>query len=299
MVASYLNLCTTEFLEKIEKAWAGLKNCTLCPRECAVDRTAGELGFCRTGLLPYVASFGPHPGEEAPLRGKVGSGTIFFCGCNLRCEYCQNYDTSQLMLGRKVSLSELGDIMLRIQEYGCPNVNLVSPSHIIPQILASLYWAKSRGLKIPLVYNTGGYDSLKSLRLLEAVVDIYMPDMKYQDSEVAARLSKAGDYPKVNREAIKEMHSQVSDLEIDEDGTAKKGLLVRHLVLPQYLASTAEAAKFLAQEISTDTFVNIMGQYYPAHRAREHEDISKPVRRRTVRKAKQEAKDAGLWRIYI
>jgi len=297
VTASYLDLDRAGWRDLVRMAWGEMRECRLCARDCGVNRREGERGFCRTGELPEVASYGPHPGEEAPLRGRGGSGTIFFFGCNLRCEYCQNFDISHAMPGRGTPLSRLGQIMLRLQQLGCPNVNLVSPSHVIPHILGALAYAAERGLQVPLVYNTGGYDSLPGLQLLDGVVDIYMPDMKYQDAEVAEDLSGASDYPEVNQAAIREMHRQVGDLRLDDRGVAKRGLLVRHLVLPNDLAGTREGMQFLA-DLSPDTFVNIMNQYRPVHRAGRCPGIARPVQRTEYRAAREEAEKAGLCRLY-
>ncbi|MFO8059163.1 MAG: radical SAM protein [Bacillota bacterium] len=298
MTVAYLELGEGELIERVRRSWESMRDCHLCARECGVDRTRGELGFCRTGDRVLVASYGPHPGEEAPLRGTRGSGTIFFCGCNLGCIYCQNYETSQYMVGRQQGLRNLGRIMLRLQRKGCHNINLVSPSHVIPQILGATAWAAPRGLNLPLVYNTGGYDSLEGLRLLDGVVDIYMPDMKYQDPEVADRLSMARDYPEVNRKAVAEMHRQVGDLSLDERGIATRGLLVRHLVLPENMAGTREVVEFLAAEISENTFVNLMDQYYPAHRAWDYPPLDRRPAPGEISAALKAAAEAGLKRVY-
>ncbi len=298
MTVSYLDLGEEGLIDRVRRSWQKLRECRLCARDCGVDRTGGERGYCRTGDRASVASYGPHPGEEAPLRGTRGSGTIFFCGCNLRCVYCQNYDTSQYPVARTQGLRDLGQMMLSLQRRGCHNINLVSPSHVIPQILGALTWAAGRGLNLPLVYNTGGYDSLEGLRLLDGVVDIYMPDMKYQDPDVAQRLSLARDYPEVNRRAVAEMHRQVGDLSLDERGIAISGLLVRHLVLPEGMAGTGDVMQFLAREISPDTFVNLMDQYYPAHRAREYPPLNRRLTRSEFASAVRAAEEAGIQRVY-
>lgn len=296
MSPSYDSMTDEEWRDRVSRACKELRDCRLCARDCGVNRREGELGFCRTGNRAVVSSHGPHPGEEAPLSGSRGSGTIFFAGCNLRCIYCQNYETSHYMLGREVSVSELGDIMLSLQRRGCHNINLVSPSHIIPQIIAALARAAARGLHLPVVYNTGGFDSLRGLELLDGLVDIYMPDLKYQDSNVAEELSGTRDYPEINRAAILEMHRQVGDLVLDGRGLAVSGLLVRHLVLPGDLAGTEKAFEFLAEDVSPDTFVNIMAQYYPAYRAREHALLGRRLTASEFRAAVKAAEDAGLTR---
>jgi len=274
-----------------------LRRCALCPRRCRVDRLAGELGECRTGALARVASAGPHYGEEAPLVGHGGSGTIFFAGCNLACVFCQNYDLSHLCRGREQKPVAIARMMLELQDLGCENINLVSPSHVVPQILAALVLAVDEGLRLPLVYNTGGYDSLATLRLLDGVVDIYMPDMKYADEQVGERLSGVPDYVGHNRAAVREMHRQVGDLELDQRGVAHRGLLIRHLVLPNGLAGTAEVVRFIATELSPDTYVNVMDQYRPAYQAARYGEIARPPTAAEYRSAVEEARRVGLWRL--
>jgi putative pyruvate formate lyase activating enzyme len=244
-----------------------------------------------------VSSYGAHLGEEDPLRGWQGSGTIFFTRCNLRCQYCQNHDISQTDEGDEVTAETLAAIMLRLQASGCHNINLVSPSHVVPQIMAAVLIAAEAGLGLPLVYNTGGYDSLELLRLLDGVVDIYMPDMKYADAAIAERYSKVPNYPAVNQAAVREMHRQVGDLQIDENGLAVRGLLVRHLVLPHGLAGTEQVVRFLADEVSTATYLNLMDQYRPAYRAHEYRELNSCITREEYRAAVQMALDAGLYRL--
>ena len=274
---AYLALLRSgELRRRVGSAYKRLKHCDLCPRECGSNRLEGaERGTCRTGKRAVVCSYHPHFGEEAPLVGSRGSGTIFFSWCNLQCQYCQNYEISQLGEGREVKPRQLAAIMLHLQELGCHNINLVSPTHVVPQILAGLCIAAQAGLRLPLVYNTGGYDSLKALALLDGVVDIYMPDMKYADESTARRLSRVKGYPAVNRTAVAEMHRQVGDLAVDDRGVARRGLLVRHLVLPNGLAGSAEVMHFLATEISRDTYVNIMNQYRPCYRANDFPELSR------------------------
>ena len=249
--------------DKITKALRLLESCTVCPRNCKVNRMEGEIGFCRAGYLPKVSSSSPHFGEEQPLVGFHGSGTIFLTHCNLGCNFCQNYSISHLDEGKEISIEELSRMMVAMQALGCHNINFVSPTHYAPQILAALPEAIGLGLSVPLVYNTGGYDSVEMLELLDGIFDIYMPDFKYSDGEVAEEYSQAGDYPVVAKQAITEMARQVGDLELDERGIALRGLLIRHLVLPNGLAGTQEVMRFLAQNISRNTYVNIMAQYYP------------------------------------
>ncbi|MHB0979499.1 MAG: 4Fe-4S cluster-binding domain-containing protein [Thermoleophilia bacterium] len=281
--------------EKVERALARLAACDLCPHRCLVDRLRGERGVCRTDRYARVASAAPHFGEERPLVGLGGSGTIFFSCCNLACLYCQNADISQSDHGEEVSAGELAAIMLSLQRSGCENINLVSPSHVIPQILEALAVAVGGGLNLPLVYNTGGYDAVDALRLLDGVVDIYMPDMKY--GTAGGHLSNASDYAVRNREAVVEMHRQVGDLELDRRGVAWRGLLVRHLVLPGDLAESAAVASFLADRVSTNTYVNVMDQYRPHHRAHEVPALSRRPTADEHRAAVAAFRRAGLNRL--
>ncbi len=275
-----------------------LADCDLCARACGVDRTrALEGSACQTGARASVTSFGPHHGEEAPLSGWAGSGTIFFDRCNLRCVFCQNSDISQASAGRELEPEELAAVMLALQERGCHNVNLVSPSHVVAPVLAAVHLAAERGLRLPIVYNTGGYDCLPTLALLDGIVDVYMPDLKYGDSRIGRRLSGVDDYVEVNRAAVLEMHRQVGDLELDERGIARRGLLVRHLVLPGGLAGTEEVLAFLAEEVSPDTYVNVMDQYHPCYRARDHEPLDRRLSREEWREALRIAGRAGLRRL--
>ncbi|MEA3375364.1 MAG: radical SAM protein [Chloroflexota bacterium] len=288
-----------ELKERVESAYEHLHSCDLCGRECGVDRRTEkqeELGSCSTGLRAKVASHGPHFGEEDPLRGYRGSGTIFFAWCSLSCQYCQNYDISQLGRGREVEPEELSRMMLSLQEQGCHNINLVTPTHVTAPILDAVLIAAGEGLHLPLVWNTGGYDSLATLQLLDGVVDIYMPDMKYADADVALKYSKVERYPEVNQLGVKEMHRQVGDLVMDERGVAQRGLLVRHLVLPEGLSGTAEVAQFLAEEVSRDTYINIMDQYRPCYRAMDLPPLDRRTTRDEFEKAMEQAREAGLHR---
>jgi len=285
-----------ELRRRVAEAYEHLRECDLCARECGVNRRAGETGVCRTGERAVVCSYHAHFGEEDPLVGTHGSGTIFFSWCNLKCQYCQNYDISQMGTGREVEPEVLAAMMLELQAQGCHNINLVSPSHVVAQILAGVLIAAEAGLRLPLVYNTGGYDSMAALRLLDGVVDIYMPDMKYADEAVARKYSKVKDYPAVNQAAVKEMHRQVGDLVLDERGIALRGLLVRHLVLPHGLAGTAEIARFLAEEVSKDTYINVMDQYRPCYRAGEYPKLNRRITRAEYEEAVEMARLAGLWR---
>ncbi len=282
---------------KIEVAYDIMLSCEICPHQCRVDRRHGELGLCRLGDKPIVASYGPHFGEENPLVGQHGSGTIFFSRCNLFCIFCQNWEISHGGEGEEIEIADLAAIMLRLQTQGCHNINFVTPSHQVPMILAALPDAIAGGLKIPLVYNTGGYDALETLQLLDGIIDIYMPDFKFWDEKVAAELSNAPDYPEVARRAIKEMHRQVGDLVLDDDGVAYRGLLVRHLVLPDGLAGTREIMQFIAKKISPLTYINVMGQYRPCGQANQHPSLGKFLSAQEHREAQQLARDAGLTRL--
>jgi putative pyruvate formate lyase activating enzyme len=242
--------------------------CTLCPHRCGIPRVSSSDGSCRSGLLPIVSSLGPHFGEERPLVGRKGSGTIFFTNCNLSCIFCQNYDISHLGQGKEVSYRELALMMMSLQEKGCHNINFVTPTHMVYAIVRALIIAVPMGLHVPLVYNSGGYDSVETLKLLDGIFDVYMPDFKYWDEETAHKLSGVREYPQVARNALREMHDQVGDLRLDERGVAYRGLLVRHLVLPQDLAGTRGVINFLCG-LSADTYLNLMNQYRPAYRATE------------------------------
>lgn len=296
-VGSYRSLWETGELEKRQAAaWDRLIDCDLCGHRCRVNRLAGETGICRADDTVQVSSFGAHFGEEGPLVGTRGSGTIFFTGCNLKCVFCQNWDISQMRMGRTRSDAELAKIMISLQKAGCHNINLVTPTHYVPQILKALILACEKGLRLPLVYNCGGYESLTTLEILDGVIDIYMPDVKYAHSESALRFSKAKDYPTVVKSALKEMHRQVGDLMVDDSGIAWRGLLVRHLVLPEGLAGTEEIMGFIADEISKDTYINIMDQYRPEYRAGEHPPLNRRITSHEYKEAVRMARNAGLHR---
>jgi putative pyruvate formate lyase activating enzyme len=267
--------------------------CTICPRECKVHRRDGQTGFCGIGDMPIVSSVGPHFGEESVLVGSGGSGTIFFAGCNLGCVFCQNFDISHHRHGNPVTIEQLARSMLELQYYGCCNINFVTPTHVAPAIVAALDLAREEGLTLPTVYNTGGYDSVETLKLLEGFVDIYMPDMKYADTKVAEDLSAAPDYPQINREAVKEMHRQVGDLKTDK-GVATRGLLVRHLVLPENLAGSFETIDFLADQISSKTTINIMDQYRPCYKASSHLKINRRPTPEEIQSVRRYAIQKGL-----
>lgn len=282
--------------KKTKEAFDRLSNCHLCPRNCGVDRTAGETGVCKTGIRAVVASYAPHFGEEAPLVGAHGSGTIFFTHCNLLCCFCQNYDISHEGNGIEVSKSHLAKIMLHLQNLGCHNINFVTPSHVIPQILASLEVAVENGLNVPLVYNTGSYDNVDSLKLLDGIFDIYMPDFKFWDEKVSKEICSATDYPEIARNAVKEMFRQVGDLVI-ENGIAKRGLLIRHLVMPDEMAGTREIMRFLSKEISENTYVNIMPQYRPCGDAFNNPNLSRSITQKEFEDALTAAKEEGICRL--
>jgi len=301
----YLGLLANgELKNRIKKAQALLFDCTVCPRFCHVNRINGETGFCKTGARAKVSSFGPHFGEEPELVGRNGSGTIFISHCNLACAFCQNYEISQCGNGNEVTAGELAVMMLSLQRQGCHNINIVTPSHVVPQFLESLDIAAAQGLHIPLVYNSGGYDSVETLQLLDGVVDIYMPDAKYGRDEIALALSHAPDYVPVMKSALEEMHRQVGDLVV-ENGIAVRGMIIRHLVLPDNLGDSGTVMRFIAEEISRDSYVNIMAQYRPAwHVATGDLDpafdtLRRPVTNREFRHAIQCAEEAGLYRGFL
>lgn len=278
-------------------AWKRLTSCCLCPRACRVDRQAGQRGVCKTGENAVVASYDAHFGEEAPLVGTHGSGTVFFSYCNLLCLFCQNYDISHGGWGEPVTADELAGRMLSLQDSGCHNINFVTPSHVVPQILAALEMAVPKGLRVPLVYNTSAYDRVETLELLDGIIDIYMPDFKFWDPGPARETCRAEDYPAVARAAIAEMHRQVGDLLIDESGLACRGLLLRHLVMPRQMAGTRNIMAFIAKEISANTYVNIMPQYRPCGKASEIEALDAPICRSDYEAAIQAARDEGIWRL--
>jgi putative pyruvate formate lyase activating enzyme len=297
-MASYLRLHQAGTLRaRAEQALALLRGCHVCPRACGANRLEGEVGKCSTGRQALVSSYGPHLGEEAPLVGSGGSGTIFFTNCNLECCFCQNYSISQLGEGEAVASKDLAEMMLSLQRRGCHNINLVSPSHVVPQILEALEIAAGAGLSVPLVYNCGGYDSLETLQILDGVIDIYMPDMKYADEKTARRFSGVKDYPEINRAAVREMHRQVGDLRLDSRGVALQGLLVRHLVLPGGLAGTADICRFLAGEVSADTYLNVMAQYHPCYKAFEVPELARGLSRQEFEQATGTAHECGLHRL--
>jgi len=271
-------LSQIELSERISAAYRLLESCCVCPRECRVNRLKDDkLGFCRSGLNPVISSVSAHHGEEPPLSGTKGSGTIFLTNCNLRCTYCQNYPISQMGNGVERTPGELSCQMIWLQEQGCHNVNLVTPTHFMPQILKALGLARERGFSLPIVYNTSGYESLRALQLLDGIVDIYLTDMRYSDDALARTYSIAPHYPEINRKAVKEMFRQVGNLVIDGNGIAKRGLIIRHLVLPNGLSGSDGVMKFLSKEISKDVFISLMAQYFPAYKANEIKKLSRRI----------------------
>lgn len=291
-----MKIAVEELNRRIDKAYSLLESCTLCPRNCRVNRLQGEVKFCGIGKEAMVSSFAPHFGEEPPLVGFHGSGTIFFAGCNLMCLYCQNYDISHLKQGEEMTPQQVASMMLTLQRYGCHNINFVTPTHVTPQIMKAIAIAADNGLSVPLVYNCGGYESQETLKLLDGVIDIYMPDIKYSDSEVAEELSTAPDYPEVSQEALKEMHRQVGDLILNQEGIAQRGLLTRHLVLPEGQAGTDQIMKFIATDISKNSYVNIMDQYRPCFEARHSERLSRRISSQEYHEALAIARKHGLSR---
>jgi len=287
-----------ELRRRAREALERLSRCLVCPRNCGVDRTANKTAACHTGRYARVSSHFPHFGEEDCLRGRNGSGTIFFSMCNLRCVFCQNYDISQVERGPEAPPERLAGMMLALEARGCHNINFVTPEHVVPQLLEALPIAVEAGLRLPIVYNTSAYDSADSLKLLESIVDIYMPDFKFWDPGLSLRYVKAKDYPEAARRVVKEMHRQVGELKVDENGLARRGVLVRHLIMPGEIAGTESIMRFLAEEVSPDTYVNLMDQYYPAGRVSGEQfgEINRHTTRAEYEAAVAKARAAGLWR---
>ena len=274
-------------LKVAEETFKLLESCTICPRKCRINRLKGEIGICKTALLPKVFSCMPHHGEEPPISGQNGSGTIFFSNCNMRCIYCQNFKFSQAGMGKEVQIEELADYMLRLQDLKCHNVNLVTPTHVLPQILKALHIAIPKGLKLPICYNTSGYELPEIIKLLDGIVDIYLPDLRYADNETAIQYSYAPNYPSYNQQSVKEMHLQVGTAKIGKDGIIKRGVIIRHLVLPNRISGAEKIMKFIAEELSKDTYISLMSQYFPCYKAK---DIV-PLSRRITLMEYQEAQD--------
>ncbi|MBM3255277.1 MAG: radical SAM protein [Candidatus Omnitrophica bacterium] len=295
MYPAYLRSYRSGKLAKItEEAFDLLESCSLCPRKCGINRLKGELGFCKTGLKPRVYSFMPHQGEEPPISGVLGSGTIFFSGCNMRCSYCQNYEFSQEGGGREVAEEELADIMLKLQGLGCHNINLVTPTHIMPQILKALFLAVPAGLKIPLVYNTSGYELGPVIKLLSGIIDVYLADMRYGDNLSALKYSEAPDYPKYNQEAIKQMYGQVGLAETDKEGIIRSGLIIRHLVLPFAISGTDKVMRFIKEGLSADTYISLMSQYLPCYKAADFQELARRITYEEYERARDIMQKYGL-----
>ncbi|HAA25562.1 MAG TPA: radical SAM protein [Ruminiclostridium sp.] len=294
-VPGYIELLESGELDnRIKILKKKLKECIICPHHCKVDRTGNKRGFCRAGADAVIDGYGPHYGEESVLVGRGGSGTIFFSYCTLQCVFCQNYRISHCGDGYEVTPQELARIMLQLQDKGCHNINLVSPTHFVPQIIEAVGIAARGGLKLPLVYNTGGYDDIDTLKLLDGIIDIYMPDIKFGDNAKAKKYTKADKYFDIAKAAVKEMHRQVGVLNTDEKGIAYKGLLVRHLVMPDNAADTYKVLEFIADEVSKDTFVNIMSQYYPAHKSYSFAELSRRISRDEYIAAVKYAEELGF-----
>lgn len=293
----YLKLYETGSIDLIiDKLYKLLENCRLCPRECKVNRLDDKRGFCRSGKDLMISSYGPHFGEERPLVGSHGSGTIFLTNCNLRCVYCQNYEISHLGIGSDAAIDDMAEIMMELQDIGCHNINFVTPTHFLPQIVKSVKYAIKKGLNIPLVYNSGGYERLETIKLINGVFDIYMPDIKYGTNDMAKKYSDAPDYVERCTDAIQEMHRQVGDLKII-NGIAYKGLLIRHLVLPNGIASSDNVLKFI-KSLSPNTFINIMDQYRPAWDAPKYKELSRRITQDEFYDVINLAREYGLSRIY-
>ena len=294
----YLDLLDSgELKARADKLKAIYKFCVLCPWDCRIDRTAGKLGVCKSTDRAKVSSATPHFGEEPMISGTKGSGTIFFSNCNLRCRFCQNYQISQEGMGSEISDRQLAEMMLMLQTKGCHNINLVSPTHFIPSIVSALEIAAGKGLKVPLVYNTNGYEKVETLEMLDGIIDIYLPDIKYSANDIAVTFSNAPKYVDYNKAALKEMYRQVGDLKMDKDGIALKGLMVRHLVLPNDLAGTQKALKFMSGELSRDVPVGIMAQYKPCYKAIDDAHLGRTLTPDEYRKAVRLAKESGLYNI--
>lgn len=278
----------------MREGYRRLRSCDLCPLECRVNRLAGETGRCRSGALPRVASANLHRGEEPPISGTSGSGTIFFTGCTLRCHFCQNFPISQLGNGETITTGQLAEKMLNLQYRGAHNINFVTPTHFLPQVLTALWQAVPRGFSLPLVWNTSGYEKLDALALLDGVVDIYLPDMKYSDDRIAQEVSGASGYRDANRAAVTEMLRQVGHLRVDDAGVAERGLIIRHLVLPEGKAGSAETLSWIAANLGTETHVALMSQYFPAGKAAGIGGIDRPVTFAEYEEATAVLEDAGL-----
>jgi putative pyruvate formate lyase activating enzyme len=298
MKPKFLSISDGEFKTKIRNGYTQLVNCSICPRECSVNRVRGEKGFCKSDWRLKIASYNLHFGEEPPLSGHRGSGTIFFSNCNLQCSYCQNYSISQLGVGEYYNLEQLSRMMLKLQEKGAHNINLVTPNHFIPQICASLLRARRGGLEIPIVYNTSGYDSIRCLKLIDGIIDIYLVDMRYGDAQWSKRYSAAEDYVDVNRVALKEMHDQVGDLVL-KHGIAQRGIIVRHLVMPQNVSGSEDVFRFLSSQISKKTYISLMDQYFPCFKVLKDPVLSRRITKKEYEHARELMDSFGLERGWI
>lgn len=286
-----------ELLRRVEVLESRLKGCRVCPRHCDVRRDRDEVGFCQTGHLPVVSAVTPHFGEEPALSGTKGAGNIFFGSCNLRCSYCQNFEISQDKLARaknEMAHEELARKMMELQDQGCHSINCVSPSHFVPQMLRAVYLAIGMGLDLPIVYNTSSYDDLETLRLLDGVVDIYLPDLKYSDDQAGVDYSGCPSYVEISRAAVREMHRQVGNLRLDADGIATRGVIIRHLVLPNDLAGSEDTLRWIARELGTDVTVSVMAQYYPTHKAAAIPLLSRTIREREYEKVLELVEELGF-----
>lgn len=295
MPGSYLKLYKNKTLfKRKDKAFSLLEKCSICPRRCRINRIKGQKGFCRVGRLPIIYSYAPHFGEEPPISGTNGSGTIFFSYCNMSCLYCQNYHFSQLGEGHEVTIEQLASHMIELQKQGVHNINLVTPTHFMPQILEALCIAIKDGLEIPLVYNTSGYELPENIKLLGGIIDIYLVDMRYSDEKNAVTYSRAAGYPKYNQASVIQMHKQVGIAKFDENGIMKKGVIIRHLVLPNDVSETDKVLRFIAKKISKDSYVSLMSQYTPYHKAKDCPNISHRISLQEYNKAKDAFKKYGL-----
>ncbi|MBN1276178.1 MAG: radical SAM protein [Deltaproteobacteria bacterium] len=298
MYPSYIELYeNNELSVRLERAFGLLESCRLCPRKCGINRLKNETGICGTGRKAKIASYNSHFGEESPLVGRHGSGTIFFGSCNLLCSFCQNYDISHIDHGIEVDTENLASMMIQLEKRGCHNINFVTPTHVVPQIIGALILAVEHGMRLPLVYNSSGYDSIETLMLLDGIFDIYMPDFKFWNNKWAERYCRAPNYREFAMKAIREMHRQVGDLIIDENGIAVKGLIIRHLVLPNNICGTADVLNFISREISPQTYTNVMDQYRPCGTAGADEFINRRITAQEYKKALNTAKTAGLTRL--
>lgn len=295
MEPSYLRIYKTGKLGKVAEHAAGLlADCGICPHRCGVNRLKEEKGVCRTGSKAVVYSYMAHHGEEPPISGEKGSGTIFFANCNMACCYCQNFQFSQTGQGREVTADELASLMLELQANGCHNINLVTPTHVMPQILSALCIAAGKGLNVPLVYNSSGYELPEMIYLLDDIIDIYLPDMRYSDPDMALKYSRARDYPLYNQASVREMQRQTGDPVFNEQTIMERGLIVRHLVLPGNISGTGQVMKFLAEEISVDTYVSLMSQYFPCNKAKEFPELDRKISLEEFNEAQKEMETCGL-----